>query len=228
MARERILVVDDEEEILELVRYNLAKEGFAVDCAPSGEAALARIRSQPPALVVLDLMLPGMDGFEVCRALKGDARTARIPVVMLSAKGEETDVVAGLELGADDYVTKPFSPKVLVARVRNVLRRRRKGADAPQEILAIRSLTIDPMRRRVLVRTKPIDLTATEFGLLLHLASQPGWVFTRGQLINAVKGADYPVTERSIDVQIAGLRRKLGPAGRDVETVHGVGYRFRE
>ena len=228
MAKALILVVDDEEDILELVRYNLEREGFAVACSPSGEDALTQVRRITPDLIVLDLMLPGMDGFELCRSLKGDGRTSRIPVVMLSAKGEESDIVAGLELGADDYVTKPFSPKVLVARIRNVLRRRRKEDRAPPGVIAIRELAIDPMRRQVLVGGRTVELTATEFALLAHLAAQPGWVFTRGQLINAVKGADYPVTERSIDVQIAGLRKKLGPAGKEIETVHGVGYRFRE
>ena len=228
MAKALILVVDDEEDILELVRYNLEREGFAVACSPSGEEALTQVRRITPDLIVLDLMLPGMDGFELCRSLKGDGRTSRIPVVMLSAKGEESDIIAGLELGADDYVTKPFSPKVLVARIRNVLRRRRKEDRAPPGVIAIRALSIDPMRRQVLVGGRPVELTATEFALLAHLATQPGWVFTRGQLISAVKGADYPVTERSIDVQIAGLRKKLGPAGKEIETVHGVGYRFRE
>lgn len=228
MAKALILVVDDEEDILELVRYNLEREGFAVACSPSGEDALTQVRRITPDLIVLDLMLPGMDGFELCRSLKGDGRTSRIPVVMLSAKGEESDIIAGLELGADDYVTKPFSPKVLVARIRNVLRRRRKEDRAPPGVIAIRELAIDPMRRQVLVGGRPVELTATEFALLAHLATQPGWVFTRGQLISAVKGADYPVTERSIDVQIAGLRKKLGHAGKEIETVHGVGYRFRE
>ena len=228
MARELILVVDDEEDILELVRYNLEKEGFSVACVLSGEDALSEAKKRLPSLIVLDLMLPGIDGFEVCRRLKGEPSTASIPIVMLTAKGENADIVAGLELGADDYATKPFSPKVLVARIRNVIRRKKRERAAPEEGIEIRGISIDPGRRRVLVRGKVADLTATEFSLLFHLAARPGWVFTRGQLIDAVRGCDYPVTERSIDVQIAGLRKKLGVSGREIETVHGVGYRFKE
>ncbi len=228
MAREHILVVDDEEDLQELLRYNLEKEGFSVTCVSSGEEALAQIKKKSPSLVLLDLMLPGIDGFDVCRKLKSDSSTSGIPVVMLTAKGEDADIVAGLELGADDYATKPFSPKVLVARIRSVLRRKRKDLSPSDEILEVRSLKIDSRRRQVKVGGKTVDLTATEFALLHHLAGKPGWVFTRGQLIDAVRGGDYPVTERSIDVQIAGLRKKLGPAGRDIETVHGVGYRFKE
>ena len=228
MAREHILVVDDEEDLQELLRYNLEKEGFSVTCVSSGEEALAQIKKKSPSLVLLDLMLPGIDGFDVCRKLKSDSSTSGIPVVMLTAKGEDADIVAGLELGADDYATKPFSPKVLVARIRSVLRRKRKDLSPSDEVLEVRSLKIDSRRRQVKVGGKPVDLTATEFALLHHLAGKPGWVFTRGQLIDAVRGGDYPVTERSIDVQIAGLRKKLGPAGRDIETVHGVGYRFKE
>ncbi|HPM41069.1 MAG TPA: response regulator [bacterium] len=228
MAREHILVVDDEEDLQELLRYNLEKEGFSVTCVSTGEDALAQIKKKSPSLVLLDLMLPGIDGFDVCRKLKSDSATSGIPVVMLTAKGEDADIVAGLELGADDYATKPFSPKVLVARVRSVLRRKRKDPASSDDVLEVRSLKIDSRRRQVKVGGKPVDLTATEFALIHHLAGRPGWVFTRGQLIDAVRGGDYPVTERSIDVQIAGLRKKLGSAGREIETVHGVGYRFKE
>ncbi len=229
VSGKHILVVDDEENILELVRYNLEKEGYTVTCAASGEDALAEVKKRAPDLIILDLMLPGIDGFEILRMLKRHARTVSIPILILSAKGDEADIVAGLELGADDYVTKPFSPKVLVARVRNVLRRRlRTPGTSRAAVKKIRSLEIDPSRRRVLVRGRAVELTATEFDLLSYLADSPGRVSTRRQLIDAVKGGDYPVTERSIDVQIAGLRKKLGPAGVNIETVHGVGYRFRE
>jgi len=228
MPKEHILVVEDEEDILELVEYNLSKEGYQVAGTVTGEDALEKVKVQPPDLVVLDLMLPGVDGLGVCKTLKSDSKTAHIPVVMLTAKGEESDIVAGLELGADDYITKPFSPKVLIARVRAVLRRRATGARAESETIRVRDLVIHPGRHEVLVGGKPIDLTATEFRVLHFLARSPGWVFTRYQIVDAVHGEDYPVTDRSVDVQVFGLRKKLGPAGKHIETVRGVGYRFRE
>jgi two-component system phosphate regulon response regulator PhoB len=173
-------------------------------------------------------MLPGMDGLAVCRALKQSAETAAIAVVMLTAKGEETDVVAGLELGADDYVTKPFSPKVLAARIAAVLRRRGKPAETEEGLLERPGLTIHPGRNEVLVDGVPVELTFTEFRVLHFLANRPGWVFTRYQIVNAVRGDDYSVTERAVDVQIVGLRKKLGAAGKLIETVRGVGYRFKD
>jgi len=228
MSNERILVVDDEEDILKLVEYNLARGGCRVICVASGEAALAAAREAPPDLVLLDLMLPGVDGFEVCRSLKADPRTASVPVVILSARGEEADVVAALELGADDYVTKPFSPRVLVARVRAVLRRRAAPAPAEQAALVVHGVTIDPGRRAVSVGGKAVELTNTEFRLLHLLARRPGWVFTRNQIIDAARGSDAAVTDRSVDVHVAGLRKKLGAAGRHIETIRGVGYRLEE
>lgn len=228
MKRETILVVDDEEDILELVRYNLQREGYQVSCATSGEKALKMARQEVPDLIVLDLMLPGMDGLDVARHLKNDARCRQVPVVMLTAKGEEADVVTGLELGADDYVTKPFSPRILVARVKAVLRRRVEAPPDESEAVTIHDLEIHPGRREVRVAGRTADLTFTEFQVLLCLARRPGWVFTRSQIVDRVRGDNYPVTDRSVDVQIVGLRKKLGPAGRYVETVRGVGYRFRE
>lgn len=228
MGKERILVVDDEEDIVELVRFHLAREGFAVETAASGEEALKKVRQGAFALLVLDLMLPGLDGLEVARELKAETRTAGLPIVMLTAKGEDADVVAGLELGADDYVTKPFSPRVLLARIKAVLRRRARATVDDQSVITIHELEIHPGRRSVLAGGKPIDLTFTEFQLLTFLARRPGWVFTRSQIVDAVRGTDYPVTDRSVDVQVVGLRKKLGPYGRYIETVRGVGYRFRE
>jgi two-component system, OmpR family, alkaline phosphatase synthesis response regulator PhoP len=228
MAKERILVVDDEEDILELVRYNLTKDGYKVTCVASGEAALASAKDQVPDLVVLDLMLPGVDGLDVCRALKADAKTAHVPIVMLTAKGEEADIVTGLELGADDYMTKPFSPRVLLARIRSVLRKTSRAEGDDHEVVQVHDLVINPGRREVLYKGKGIDLTYTEFGILHLLARRPGWVFTRYQIIDGVRGEDYAVTDRSVDVQIAGLRKKLGSAGKYIETVRGVGYRFKE
>ena len=228
MAREKLLVVDDEEDILELVRFNLDKEGFKVVCSATGEDALIKARRESFDLIILDLMLPGIDGLEVTRKLKDDSDTRVVPIVMLTAKGEEPDVVTGLELGADDYITKPFSPRILVARVRAVLRRKALEPFDNQKAIKIHELDIHPGRRSVSADGQPIDLTYTEFQVLLLLARRPGWVFTRSQIVDAVRGDDYPVTDRSVDVQIVGLRKKLGAHGQYVETVRGVGYRFKE
>lgn len=232
MARETVLVVDDERDILELVDYNLAKEGYHVVGVTTGEDALVATRTKLPDLIVLDLMLPGVGGLEVCRRLKADPRTVGIPIVMLTAKGSEADIVAGLELGAADYVTKPFSPRVLTARVKAVLRR--GAADADEEgVVRVRELVIHPGRHQVLVQDRPVDLTATEFRMLHYLAKRPGWVFTRQQIVDAAQGDDVYVTDRfvtdrSVDVHIVSLRRKLGPCGAYIETVRGVGYRLRD
>ncbi|MFO7576866.1 MAG: response regulator transcription factor, partial [Pelovirga sp.] len=228
MATEHILVIEDEEDILALLHYNLVKEGFRVDCAQTGEEGLTLARALVPDLLVLDLMLPGIDGLDVCRALKRDAATRDIPVVMLTAKGEELDIVTGLELGADDYVTKPFSPRVLISRLKAVLRRRSRDT-LPDENAAIEigNITIHPGRNEVQVDGRIVELTFTEFRVLVLLARRPGWVFTRYQIVNAVRGDDYSVTDRAVDVQIVGLRKKLGSAGQLIETVRGVGYRFK-
>ncbi|MGE4543398.1 MAG: response regulator [Pedobacter sp.] len=230
MAKKHILVVEDEEDILALLHYNLVREGFRVSLAGTGEEGLETIAEDPPDLVVLDLMLPGIDGLQVCRALKENADTRNIAVVMVTAKGEETDVVAGLELGADDYVTKPFSPKILIARIRSVLRRRESTEEpaSEQAVVHIDELVIHPGRNQVTVKGEPVDLTFTEFRVLHLLASRPGWVFTRYQIVNAVRGDDYSVTDRAVDVQIVGLRKKLGAYGHYIETVRGVGYRFKD
>lgn len=228
MAKERILVVDDEEDILELIRFNLNREGYHVSGAATGEAALKRARSENFDLIVLDLMLPGVDGLEVAKQLKKQKATKSVPIIMLTAKGEEADIVTGLELGADDYITKPFSPRVLIARVRTVLRRKTEEPETDGQILNIHNLQIHPGRRAVSIGGTPIELTFTEFQVLYVLARRPGWVFTRSQIVDAVRGSDYPVTDRSVDVQIVGLRKKLGPYGKYIETVRGVGYRFKE
>ena len=228
MPNETVLVVEDEEDILELVRFNLSKEGYQVLCASSGEEGLKSARNKRPDLVLLDLMLPGMDGLSVCKQLKNDEKTHHIPVVMLTAKGEDADIVSGLELGADDYVTKPFSPRVLIARVRTIFRRKSVEPTKSTDVIQIHGLTIHPGRHEVVIDGSVVDLTVTEFGVLHFLARKPGWVFTRYQIVNAVKGEDYAVTDRSVDVQIVGLRRKLGDKGNLIETVRGVGYRFKE
>jgi len=224
----RILVVDDEEDLLELVRYNLQKDGYRVECVATGENALKSARREPPDLIVLDIMLPSVDGLEVCRRLKADAKTRDVPIIMLTARSEEGDMISGLERGADDYIAKPFSPRVLGARVRALLRRQDAQKQAELEAtIDVHELSIHPGRHEVLLAGKPLVLTYTEFALLQFLAKRPGWAFTRTQIVDAVKGEDYPVTERSVDVQVAGLRKKLGAHGSYVETVRGVGYRFR-
>ncbi len=229
MSKGHILVVDDEEDLLELVAYNLRREGYEVDCVTTGETALRAARSKRVDLIILDLMLPGADGLEVCRALRSDPQTRDISIVMLTAKGDEADVVAGIELGADDYITKPFSPRVLLARIRAVLRRRSQSAPLDDSaLIRIHELEIDPLRHEVKIENERLDLTITEFRVLSWLARHPGRVFTRQQIIDAVRGDDYPVTERSVDVQIVALRRKLDQCGDYIETIRGVGYRFKE
>jgi two-component system phosphate regulon response regulator PhoB len=228
MARERILVVDDEPDILELVQYNLQKDNYDVVSVLSGEEALARVQTSPPDLVVLDLMLPGMDGLEVCKQLKQEPRTAAIPLIMLTARGEEADVVAGLELGADDYLTKPFSPRVLLARIKAVLRRRHSVPAPADAVITHHEIVIHPGRHEVLVQSTPVQLTPTEFRILHLLARRPGWVFTRNQIIEAAQGDEASVTARTVDVHMVALRRKLGACGDAIETIRGVGYRFQE
>lgn len=228
MAHESILVIEDEEDIAELIRYNLEREGYRVVHAESGERGLEIVRRQRPDLVLLDLMLPGIDGLEVCKRVRADVAGAQTPIIMVTARGEEADVVTGLELGAEDYLTKPFSPRVLVARVRAVLRRRGSEPVADDAVIRSHGIEIHPGRHQVTVDETPIELTATEFKILHFLAKRPGWVFTRYQIVDGIRGPNYPVTERSVDVQVVALRRKLGVRGEAIETVRGVGYRFCE
>jgi two-component system alkaline phosphatase synthesis response regulator PhoP len=222
-----ILVVDDERDIRELIEYNLTKAGYRVQAAASGEECLELVSKAPPDLLLLDLMLPGINGLEVCRTLKRDAQLERLPIIMISARGEESDVIVGLELGADDYVAKPFSPRVLLARVKSVLRRSQTPKTSDDAVLENDGLRVDPPRREVSLDGGLIELTNTEFKLLHFLMRQPGLVFTRDRIVDGVHGDDYPVTDRSVDVQVVGLRKKLGRFGELIETVRGVGYRFR-
>jgi len=228
----RILVVEDEADLRELIQYNLTRGGYAVDTAETGEEAIHRARQTPPGLVLLDLLLPRMDGLEVCRRLKADPATASIPVIMVTAKGEDEDVVKGLELGADDYVTKPFSPRVLLARVRAVLRRQQAAEQAPAggavDPIEIEGLRLDIERHEATLDGEPITLTATEFRLLMLLMRRRGRVFTRQQIIETIHGGQSAVTDRSVDVQVVSLRRKLDRYADLIQTIRGVGYRFRE
>ncbi|MFA6899444.1 MAG: response regulator transcription factor [Desulfurivibrionaceae bacterium] len=232
MARETILVVEDDENIQQLVGYNLAKAGFHVLYADNGEQALNQIKRERPELVVLDLMLPGLSGFEICKLVRKDPKTKNLPIVMLTAKSEENDMAAGLDLGADDYITKPFSPKILISRIKAALRRKEglseEGNGSKKNgPLTIHGITIDPNRYEVLVGDEAITLTVTEFSILELLARRPGWVFNRQQIIDGVRGYDYVITPRAVDVQVFGLRKKLGEAGRHIETVRGIGYRMQ-
>lgn len=231
MAKAVILVVEDDPDIRELLAYALGKEGYEILQAPDGETGLRMMADRKPDLVLLDVMLPGMDGLELLRRAKSDQATRAVPVIMASARGEEADVVAGLELGADDYVTKPFSPRVLVARVRTTLRRsggREAEPGDEADVVELGDFRLDAGRHEVRVSGVAVDLSATEFAILERLARSPGRVFTRSQIIDRIRGRDYPVTDRSVDVQVLSIRKKLGDRADLVETVRGVGYRFRD
>ncbi|MFO0982748.1 MAG: response regulator [Planctomycetota bacterium] len=229
MAKETILIVEDDPDIVELVQYNLEREGFKVWVAKDGESGLKEAASRKPSLIVLDIMLPGMEGLEVCRCLKHGEATKDIPLVMVTAKGEESDVIVGLEMGADDYVVKPFSPRELMARIRAILRRGpiRREPDLPEKI-TLGPLSIDAARHEVTARGKPVVLTLAEFRLLRALAANPGRVFTRDQLLDKLTGGDVIVTDRTVDVHVSALRKKLKADGDLIVTVRGVGYKCRD
>lgn len=225
----KILIVEDERDIVDLLRYNLQEAGFETDYVRNGADALHRAIEQSPDLILLDLMLPEVDGLIVCRLLKNDPRTKNIPIVMVTAKTEEQDRIAGLELGVDDYITKPFSPKEVVLRVSAVLRRIQVGKQAEEtKQIERHGLTIDLDKHQVLTESGPIDLTATEFKLITLFARSPGRVFTRDILMDVIWGQEYYGVDRTIDTHVSRLRRKLGAFGEHIETVHGVGYRFKE
>ncbi len=225
----KILIVEDERDIVDLLRYNLQEAGFETDAVGNGADALHRAVENPPDLILLDLMLPEVDGLIVCRLLKNDPRTKNIPIVMVTAKTEERDRVTGLELGADDYITKPFSPREVVLRVSAVLRRIQTGkqSESPKQIETY-GLTIDLDKHQVLTENGAIDLTATEFKLITLFADSPGRVFTRDILMDVIWGQEYYGIDRTVDTHVSRLRRKLGEFGKHIETVHGVGYRFKE
>ncbi|MFO1498945.1 MAG: response regulator [Verrucomicrobiota bacterium] len=223
----KILIVDDEPDALELVGYNLKRAGFEVMAASDGAQALRKARSVLPDLIVLDVMLPEVDGLEVCRILRGDPPTATVPIIMLTAKAGEIDRVLGLELGADDYLTKPFSPRELILRIRNVLGRR-ESANSGKDVLRVGPICIDLSRHQVTVEGKPIELTATEFRLITVLVQRRGRVQSREQLLRDVWEYDTMIDTRTVDTHVRRLREKLGTAADTLDTVRGVGYRFRE
>jgi len=224
---ETILIVDDEQDVLDLLVYNLQKAGFRVNSARDGLTALQKARNEIPSLIILDLMLPQLDGTEVCRQLKADPKTFHIPIIMLTAKAEEVDRVVGLELGADDYVTKPFSPREIVLRVKTVLRRA-TSKNVPVEVLKVHDLTVDIGKHEVSHKGKVIELTITEFKLLTTLMERRGRVQSRDRLLTDVWGYEGDVDTRTVDTHMRRLREKLGKAAEYIETVRGVGYRFAE
>lgn len=222
----KILVIEDEPDLVEIISYNLNRDGFKVIAATRGDDGLELIRQQGPALVILDLMLPGIDGLEICQRMKADRETSEIPIIMVSARGEESDVVLGLGLGADDYLPKPFSPRELLARVKAVLRRGKIQNGETKERVSHGDLSVDRSRHEVKIKNQAVELTATEFRLLFQLASSPGRVFSREQLLNHAIGDGVVVIERNIDVHVRAIRKKLDVYGDLIETVRGIGYRF--
>ncbi|QEN09713.1 response regulator transcription factor [Oceanispirochaeta crateris] len=224
----KLLIIEDEADIRELISFNLEMNGYEIEKARDGEEGLDKAKKGDFDLIILDLMLPGMDGIKVCSQLRKDADKKDVPIIMLTAKSEDEDIIKGLESGADDYITKPFSPRILVARVNAALRRSKNGSSEGESTrISIHDLVIDSARHEILLKGSPIVLSATEFGILRFLAKNPGWVFSRNQIIDSVKGEDYPVTARSVDVQILGIRKKLGECGHIIETVRGIGYRMK-
>jgi len=228
LSAARVFIIEDEQDISELMRFNLALEGYLVETFASGEAGFRGLESRTPDLLILDIMLPGMSGLEICKRLKENPATKTVPVIMVTAKGEESDIVRGLEIGADDYVTKPFSPKVLLARVDAVLRRAQKQNEKQADIVRCGGIEINVGRVEVSVEGRKVDLTQSEFRILQFLVQRPGWVYTRAQIVEAIRGENYAVTDRTIDFQMVGLRKKLGEHGHLIETVRGVGYRFKD
>jgi two-component system phosphate regulon response regulator PhoB len=232
MRKDHVLIVEDDEDIQQLVSFNLIKAGFHVSCVGNGEKGLELLQTEKVDCVLLDIMLPGMNGLEICQAIRDIEKFSSLPIIMMTAKREEEEIIAGLEHGADDYITKPFSPRVLIARVKAVLRRRVQDtigrSSETEDALLFKDLKILPARHEVFVNDKKIKLTVTEFAILAMLAKRSGWVFSRQQIIDAIRGHDYTVAPRMIDVQVFSLRKKLGNAGKNIETVRGIGYRFKD
>ena len=227
MKKKRILAVDDEVDILEILKFHLSRDGYEVVTAKSGEDALQTADIFNPDLILLDLMLPGIDGLTTCRKLKSSEKTQHIPIIMLTAKGDESDIVAGLEFGADDYITKPFSSKIVSARIKALLRRTGDKVAESNDTVQVAGLFMNPQTREVTFNGESLKLTYSEFEILFLLSGTPGRVYTRNQIVNKIKGGDYPVTERSIDVQIVSLRKKLKGSSGLIETIRGVGYKFK-
>jgi len=226
MAKEKILIVEDDPDIVEMIDYNLKKEGYRIISVLNGEDAIGIAEKENPDLIILDLMLPEMDGFQVCKHLRSEEKTSSVPIIMLTAKSQETDKVVGLELGADDYMTKPFSPRELVARIKAVLRRYKDVL--PKKRIEVGSLIIDCLKHEVRVFGKEVSLTPTEFRLLEFMAQRPGRVLSRDKILDAVFEYDSDIYDRTIDTHMKSLRKKLGKARNYIETIRGIGYRFKE
>jgi len=227
MNKAVILIIEDDMDIQELLSHSLSKEGWKLVQVTTGEEGIKYVKSKKANCVLLDIMLPGMDGLKVIKKIRETEHCKNIPVIMTTAKGEESDIITGLELGADDYVVKPYSPKVLIARIRAALRRQEESSHVNLTVFQQGELKLDSARHTAFYGDQQLDLFATEFALLKHFLSNPEIVFSRNQIIEAIRGTDYPVTDRSVDVQVLGLRKKLGKAGDMIETIRGIGYRFR-
>jgi len=231
LSAERILIIEDDPEIQEMLKFAFVREGWQITMASTGEEGLKKLQSKSADCVILDIMLPGMDGLKTLKKLRENKNFQNLPVILCTARGEEADIIAGLELGADDYVVKPYSPRVLAARIRAGLRRKEaaesQGEASQKKFFQHGKINLDIERHTVLLEGKPLDLFPTEFAILVQFMSNPEIVFSRQKLITAIRGDDYPVTDRSIDVQIMGLRKKLGDSGDMIETIRGIGYRFR-
>lgn len=227
MKGKHILIIEDERDIADLLQFNLEQKQYSVSVARNGENGIEIAKNEKPDLVLLDLMLPGIHGLDVCRILKTKKGLEKISIIMLTALGQEENIVKGLEAGADDYISKPFSFKILLARIKSVLRRGEHQKTESEKLIIINNLKIIPRKREVSIEEKKLELTYTEFQILYLLASHPGWVFTRYQIIEKIRGNKSSVTDRSVDFQIVGLRKKIGESGRLIETIRGVGYRFK-
>lgn len=225
MKKHKILIVEDEKDIRELIHFHLFREGYDIVEAGDGAQALEIAFEEQPDLVILDIMLPTLDGVEVCQRLRANSATKDSKIIFLSAKGEEEDIIKGLELGGDDYITKPFSPKVLLARIKSVLRR---NFEEQQEKLELHDISLDEGKKRVLIAGVEVAFSATELQLLKLFMQKPGHVYTRSQIVDSIKGHNHAVTDRSVDTQLVSLRKKLGEKGKLIETVWGIGYRFKE
>ena len=227
ITNKKILIIEDDKDIRDLISFNLSKNGYKTILSKDGEKGIEKAKNEKPDLVLLDLMLPGIHGLDVCKILKTDSSLNKLSIIMLTALGQEEDIIKGLEAGADDYITKPFSFKILFARIKSVLRRKKTKESSNKNPVNLYGVKIDPQTRQVIINENELKLTFTEFQILYLLASHPGWVFTRYQIIDKIRSDNNSVTDRSVDFQIVGLRKKMNNLGKLIETIRGVGYRFK-
>lgn len=227
ITNNKILIIEDDKDIRDLIGFNLSKNGYKTILSRDGEKGIEKAKNEKPDLVLLDLMLPGIHGLDVCKILKTDSSLNKLSIIMLTALGQEEDIIKGLEAGADDYITKPFSFKILFARIKSVLRRKKNKESSNKDPVNLYGVKIDPQTRQVIINENELKLTFTEFQILYLLASHPGWVFTRYQIIDKIRSDNNSVTDRSVDFQIVGLRKKMNNLGKLIETIRGVGYRFK-